>query len=147
MVGSGVCVLSRHPIEDVFFHQWPVNGYIHKIQHADWFGGKGVGLCRLSVNGCSINIYSAHLHAEYDRKSDEYLPHRVLQAYDTAKFIELTSRGADLVVLAGDLNNEPGDLGYRILVDVVGLKDSYVEAGGPNLGGTNECFHNSYRGE
>nr|CAD7573990.1 unnamed protein product [Timema californicum] len=61
VLGSGVCVLSKFPIEDVFFHQWPVNGYIHKIQHGDWFGGKGVGLCRISVAGIKINVYTTHL--------------------------------------------------------------------------------------
>lgn len=55
------------------------------------------------------------LHAEYDKNCDEYLAHRVLQAYDTAQFIQLTSGAADLVVLAGDLNSEPEDLAYRYL--------------------------------
>lgn len=53
------------------------------------------------------------LHAEYNRSSDDYQAHRVLQAYDTAQFILLTSGSADLIVLAGDLNTEPGDLAYR----------------------------------
>ena len=59
--GSGVCIFSRHIVENVFFHQWPVNGYIHKLHHGDWFGGKGVGLCRVKCKGISINIYSAHV--------------------------------------------------------------------------------------
>lgn len=41
------------------------------------------------------------------------MAHRVLQAFDTAQFIKLTSGGADFVILAGDLNTEPGDLAYR----------------------------------
>lgn len=61
VTGSGVCILSRYQIQEVFFHQWPVNGYIHKIQHGDWFGGKGVGLCRLRIKKYNINIYSAHV--------------------------------------------------------------------------------------
>jgi len=59
--GSGVCIFSRYFIENVFFHQWPVNGYVHKLHHGDWFGGKGVGLCRVKCKGISINIYSAHV--------------------------------------------------------------------------------------
>lgn len=61
MTGSGVCILSRHPIEETFFHQWSVNGYIHKLHHGDWFGGKGVGLCKLKINNFNINVYSAHV--------------------------------------------------------------------------------------
>ncbi|KAG5877679.1 hypothetical protein JTB14_003834 [Gonioctena quinquepunctata] len=128
VTGSGVCILSKHQIEETFFHQWPLNGYIHKLQHGDWFGGKGVGLCKLKVNNFTINVYTAHLHAEYNRKSDEYEAHRVLQAYDTAQFILLTSQCADLVVLAGDLNTEPGDLAYRVMLAVPGLRDAFEHA-------------------
>lgn len=73
----------------------------------------------MSSHECEIFDYKLvfsflqQLHAEYNRNCDEYLAHRVLQAYDTAQFIQLTSGKADLVVLAGDLNTEPGDLAYR----------------------------------
>ncbi|XP_044255447.1 putative neutral sphingomyelinase [Tribolium madens] len=146
VTGSGVCILSRHPMEDIFFHQWPVNGYIHKIHHGDWFGGKGVGLCKLKVNNYTVNVYSAHLHAEYDRDCDEYQAHRVLQSFDTAQFIQMTSGDADLVVLAGDLNTEPGDLAYRIMLSVPGLVDAFSEAGESvqDCVATNESLTNSY---
>lgn len=68
-MGSGVCMLSRYCLQDVFFHQWPVNGYVHKLQHGDWFGGKGVGLCRLKIDDCNINIYSAHVNISTDINS------------------------------------------------------------------------------
>lgn len=60
-----------------------------------------------------VYCYWLQLHAEYNRNCDEYQAHRVLQAYDTAQFIHLTSGSCDFVVLAGDLNTEPGDLAYR----------------------------------
>lgn len=43
------------------FHKWPLNGYVHKIHHGDWFGGKGVGLCRIKVHDADINVYVAHV--------------------------------------------------------------------------------------
>jgi sphingomyelin phosphodiesterase 2 len=43
------------------FHKWPLNGYVHKIHHGDWFGGKGVGLCKIKVKNININIYVAHV--------------------------------------------------------------------------------------
>lgn len=61
VTGSGVCIFSKHKIQETFFHQWSVNGYIHKLHHGDWFGGKGVGLCRLTLNQYNINVYSAHV--------------------------------------------------------------------------------------
>ncbi|XP_063237511.1 putative neutral sphingomyelinase [Bacillus rossius redtenbacheri] len=128
VLGSGVCILSKFPIDDVFFHQWPVNGYIHKIHHGDWFGGKGVGLCQVSINGLRVNVYTTHLHAEYNRESDEYMVHRVLQAFDLSQTVRLTSVGADVVILAGDLNTEPDDLAQRIICHNSELHDAYVFA-------------------
>lgn len=43
------------------FHRWPLNGYFHKIHHGDWFGGKGVGLCKIKIEDINVNIYSAHV--------------------------------------------------------------------------------------
>lgn len=72
VLGSGLCVFSKWIIQDVFFHQWPLNGYIHKIHHGDWFGGKGVGLCQIQVADCLVNIYCTHVstifHARKDNK-------------------------------------------------------------------------------
>lgn len=46
--------------------------------------------------------------------------------------------------MAGDLNTEPGDLAYRILVTTSGLQDFYDSA---RLAGTNKCTKNSYSTE
>lgn len=61
------------------FHAWSVNGYVHRIHHGkhfenipksfinidfdsgDWFGGKGVGLCKILVNNHPVNVYIAHV--------------------------------------------------------------------------------------
>ncbi|KAL6258621.1 hypothetical protein P5V15_010574 [Pogonomyrmex californicus] len=140
--GSGICILSRYPIHDVMFHKWPLNGYVHKIHHGDWFGGKGVGLCKIKIRNMNINVYITHLHAEYNRDNDEYMAHRVLQAFDTAQFVRMTSGGADAVILAGDLNTESQDLAYKIIRGVADLADTC-----PNSSshiGTNECANNSY---
>ncbi|XP_055682928.1 putative neutral sphingomyelinase [Lutzomyia longipalpis] len=141
VVGSGLCVLSAYPITAAFFHAWSVNGYVHRIQHGDWFGGKGVGLCRIAIQGHTINFYTAHLHAEYNRQSDEYMAHRVIQAFDTAQFIQQTRSDSVVQILAGDLNTEPGDLAYRVLLSTSQLRDAY-QKGAPH--GTNECPRNPY---
>ncbi|XP_046747788.1 putative neutral sphingomyelinase [Diprion similis] len=142
VVGSGICMFSRFPIQDVMFHKWPLNGYVHKIHHGDWFGGKGVGLCKIKLKNINVNVYVAHLHAEYDRENDEYKAHRVLQAFDTAQFIRMTMGGTDAVVLGGDLNTEPKDIAYRIIRGIAGLEDA-CSISNSNLG-TNECANNSY---
>lgn len=70
------------------------------------------------------------------------MAHRVLQAFDTAQFVRMTSGGTDAIVLAGDLNTEPQDLAYKIIRNIAGLADTC-----PNSAshiGTNECANNSY---
>lgn len=145
VVGSGLALLSKYPIVSALFHAWSVNGYVHRIQHGDWFGGKGVGFAKIAVNDQLVNVYAAHLHAEYDRKCDDYMAHRVIQAYDTAQFIESTRGTAVLQILAGDLNTEPGDLAYRVLQTnskLIDTADKKLYAAG-HLG-TNEIGSNSY---
>ncbi|KAJ8725166.1 hypothetical protein PYW07_016124 [Mythimna separata] len=122
VLGSGLCIFSKWLMKDVFFHQWPLNGYIHKIHHGDWFGGKGIGLARIQIGERLINVYCTHLHAEY-HEDDIYLAHRVLQAHSTAEFINLTTAAADISILAGDLNAAPGDLSFKIVTQLPPLTD------------------------
>ncbi|XP_065225622.1 putative neutral sphingomyelinase isoform X2 [Planococcus citri] len=124
VMGSGVCIFSKWPIEEVLFHKWQVNGYVHKVFHADWYGGKGIGLCRLNVRGRRVNIYTCHTHAEYSDDA-EYLAHRLVQAFDIAQFIRVTSQNVDLAVLAADLNTEPDELCFKIITDYADLNDSF----------------------
>lgn len=71
------------------------------------------------------------------------MSHRVIQAFDTAQFIESTRGESVIQILAGDLNTEPGDLAYRVLVATSKLTDSYEQSGSV-LAGTNEGTKNSY---
>ena len=45
-----------------------------------------------------------------------------------SQFISMTSTNADIVILGGDLNTEPGDLGYRIICHNAQLQDSFLQA-------------------
>lgn len=144
VTGSGLCIISRWPFEAIMFHQWSLNGYIHKIFHGDWFGGKGIGLCRIITQGFHINIYTTHLHAQYNMNDDEYLAHRVTQAFDTAQFIRLTSEGAHFSVLAGDLNTQPGELCHQLIQHTAQLSDAYEAHTDESETGTYGCIRNSY---
>lgn len=42
-------------------------------------------------------------------------------------YISHTSAGADVVIVGGDLNMHPQDLGNRLLRTYTGLRDSYLE--------------------
>lgn len=127
IIGSGLCVFSKHPIQEFAQHIYTLNGYPYMIHHGDWFCGKAVGLLVLHLSGLVLNAYVTHLHAEYSRQKDIYLAHRVTQAWELAQFIHHTSKKADVVLLCGDLNLHPKDLGCRLLKEWTGLRDAYLE--------------------
>ncbi|XP_076870012.1 sphingomyelin phosphodiesterase 2 isoform X2 [Brachyhypopomus gauderio] len=125
--GSGLAVFSRHTIHDAYLYRYSLNGYPYMAHHGDWFGGKAVGKILLNVSGLSVHVFVTHLHAEYCREQDSYLPHRVVQAWELMNFIRHTSAGADVVILGGDLNMQPGDLGMKLLHGYTGLQDCFTE--------------------
>ncbi|XP_008070595.1 sphingomyelin phosphodiesterase 2 [Carlito syrichta] len=127
IIGSGLCVFSKHPIQELTQHVYTLNGYPYMVHHGDWFCGKAVGLLVLHLSGLVLNAYVTHLHAEYNRRKDIYLAHRVAQAWELAQFIHHTSKKADVVLLCGDLNMHPEDLGSCLLKEMTGLHDAYLE--------------------
>ncbi|XP_015355518.1 sphingomyelin phosphodiesterase 2 [Marmota marmota marmota] len=127
IIGSGLCVFSKHPIQEIIQHVYTLNGYPYMIHHGDWFCGKAVGLLVFHLSGLVLNAYVTHLHAEYSRQKDIYLAHRVAQAWELAQFIHHTSKKADVVLLCGDLNMHPKDLGCCLLREWTGLHDAYLE--------------------
>ncbi|CAJ1050249.1 sphingomyelin phosphodiesterase 2 [Xyrichtys novacula] len=127
VIGSGLAIFSKYRIHDTFVYRYSLNGYPYMAHHGDWFGGKAVGLAVLSIGNLTANVYVTHLHAEYCRDKDSYLPHRVVQAWELQQFIRHTSAGVDVVIVGGDLNMHPQDLGNRLLRTYTGLHDSYLE--------------------
>ncbi|XP_051961960.1 sphingomyelin phosphodiesterase 2a [Xyrauchen texanus] len=128
VIGSGLAVFSKHRIQDALLYQYSLNGYPYMLCHGDWFGGKAVGLVILDVFRLKAHVYVTHLHAEYSRVQDEYLPHRIVQSWELLQFVRHTSCGAGMVILGGDLNLHPQDLGNRLLRAHTGLRDCYTEA-------------------
>ncbi|XP_062262786.1 sphingomyelin phosphodiesterase 2 [Platichthys flesus] len=127
VIGSGLALFSKHRIHDTFLYRYSLNGYPYMAHHGDWFGGKAVGMAVIGIGDLTANVYVTHLHAEYCREKDSYLPHRVVQAWELQQFVRHTSAGADVVILGGDLNLHPQDLGNRLLKSYTGLRDSYLE--------------------
>lgn len=35
--------------------------YVQYFHAGDWYGGKGVGLCKLLIHGHPVNVYIAHV--------------------------------------------------------------------------------------
>jgi sphingomyelin phosphodiesterase 2 len=71
------------------------------------------------------------------------MTHRIIQAYDTAQFLENTRGDCSLQILAGDLNIEPSSLAYRLLLSTSGMKDTFVQKPSRYYA-TNEYVDNTY---
>jgi sphingomyelin phosphodiesterase 2 len=133
LVGSGCCIFSKHSIENVFYHNFSLNGYMHKFHHGDWFAGKLVGLAQVRYHSVLINVYTTHLHANYSKKfhlnefNDEYLAHRYSQLFELGQYINMTSNSADLIIVAGDLNTREFEHGYKLLRSQSNLLDAFRE--------------------
>ncbi|KAK8723624.1 hypothetical protein OTU49_011468 [Cherax quadricarinatus] len=147
VIGSGLCIFSRTPITEVHFHKFTLNGFPHKIQHGDWWGGKGVALCKSLRHGIPFILANTHLHAEYNKKNDEYVHHRAVQAFEASQLIRFCQKAKAVLILAGDFNCTPTDFAYRVVKFYGNLVDTYTEspikAPGSN-GETNETPANSF---
>ena len=124
IIGTGTSIFSKARIQDVTFHEFGLNGYPHKLAHGDWFGGKGLGVCKVDFRGFNIHLFISHYHATYDYNpiTDTYLGHRVVHGVESAQWIKLSSSSADLTVYAGDFNTEPKDIPYKIVRHVTPLR-------------------------
>lgn len=71
------------------------------------------------------------------------MTHRIIQAYSTAQFIENTSGESTIQILAGDLNTEPGDLAYSLLMSRAKLTDACIDTL-QDADGTNDSAFNTY---
>lgn len=124
--GSGLLLLSRHPIEAVGFRRFRVPGPPERVDQGDFLGGKGFALARLGGPLRGLLVGVTHLQASYGGRG--YLAHRTAQA------AELGLALADLpdaVALAGDLNTEPAGLPVALLRGLARLRDAAEEAGRP----------------
>ncbi|CAN0463754.1 unnamed protein product, partial [Hapterophycus canaliculatus] len=88
----------------IFHQRFSVNGQPYQLQHADYVGGKGVGLARLHTPAGLVDLYVSHLHADYSRGKgqkapDRYKAHRVAQAFELAHIIRLTCRSPLVLLL------------------------------------------------
>lgn len=128
-VGSGCCIFSKWQIVDVIMHQYSLNGYVHKLLHCDFLGAKALNGVILDKDGLRVAVFTTHLHAEYDHDNDVYLAHRVAQAYELSELIRWTHKFSDCVILGGDLNLQPSNLGYQLILANAGLNDAWKENG------------------
>lgn len=121
--GSGLLVLSRLPLASARFSPYRLQGLPQRLQHADYYGGKGFVSLVLGDALDAATLFVTHLHAGYvpEGTPDEYRGLRTAQALQLAA----AARAADgPVVMAGDFNLGERDPEYAVLLGLGGLVDA-----------------------
>ena len=123
--GSGLLVLSRFPIEKARFERFDLGGLARRIDHGDYWGGKGFVQLRLATDAGPLTFIDTHLHARYSGDvAHQYRGHRVGQIVQLAMgSIETT----DPVIAAGDFNFTEGQPEYQVLTGLTGMRDAAAE--------------------
>ncbi len=118
---GGLLLLSRHPMRDARFVPYALNGFPERIDHADYWGGKGFAACELETGKGSIAFAATHLHARYaERALDPYVGHRMAQAVQLAAALRAPP---DPLVAVGDFNFEQRFEEHAVLTGLSGLED------------------------
>lgn len=118
VIGSGLAILSRHPINQSFFRRFSLCGSPDRFWHGDFYSGKGIGGVRARWrNTLTINFYTTHMHAEYGGKRKGYEAHRLTQFQEIVQFIEQTGRPEHISIIGGDFNTWPDEFIYEMMVE------------------------------
>ena len=108
VVGSGLLIVSRFPIEETRFRLYSVACPWYRLDQGDWWAGKGVGLARIRLpeeNGV-LDFFDTHLQARYTEGG--YLAERETQLGEMKQFVAKTALGGAPAVLVGDFNSMLG---------------------------------------
>jgi sphingomyelin phosphodiesterase 2 len=127
--GSGLLVLSRLPIETVAFERFFLPGRPQRIDHPDYYGGKGFARVRLATPAGPVTFLDTHLHARYGGDvAHEYLAYRIGEIVQMAMRIAVAH---EPLIAAGDFNFREGDPEYRVFRGLARVRDVAAEFGRP----------------
>ena len=119
--GSGLLVLSRLPIEAKSFDRFMLRGYPERIDHADYYGGKGFVRIRVKTDQGPLTFIDTHLHARYRQDvSHEYRGHRAGQVVQLGMASHETR---DPIIAVGDFNFDEDQPEYTVLTGLSRLRD------------------------
>ena len=119
---GGLLILSRLPIEEVRFEPFAVTGAPEKAAaNLEYLSGKGFATVRVTTPTGPLLVVNTHLHARYGSSAPHrHVPHR------TGQTVQLSSRFAERrepIVVLGDFNFREGETDYRVLTQILGLRD------------------------
>lgn len=122
LVGSGLLLVSRYPLETTGFIRYADNGRPEALQHGDWWAGKGLSLVTMRLPG-DVRLYvgNTHMHAGY--RENPYHETKLAQARQLIPWVNRVKETDAPSLWLGDWNNKPDN-------DVLA---PLAEAGGWNL--------------
>lgn len=124
-LGSGLLMLSRYPITEALFRPYRLRSRPELLTQGDYYAFKGVAVLRLNTPYGLIDCYNTHAIAQYAPDyQDELAAQRAGNMYELAQFVRDYSHSTPAIV-TGDFNVNPHQLGYRLLLGLTGLVDSY----------------------
>jgi endonuclease/exonuclease/phosphatase family metal-dependent hydrolase len=103
-VGSGLLISSAWPIEEYFFFRYTKGGMWYRINHGDWWAGKGIALARIALpdgNGF-IDFFDTHAHAGYGFRPYDAI--RLSNMMEVPPFIDRAAVKTSPAIIAGDFN-------------------------------------------
>jgi endonuclease/exonuclease/phosphatase family metal-dependent hydrolase len=118
---GGLLVLSRDPLRDARFVPYTLNGFPERIDHADYWGGKGYISAEIGSAEDSYAFVATHMHARYAaRGQDPYVGHRMAQVVELSAALRALPGP---LVAVGDFNFEEGFEEHAVLTGLTGLED------------------------
>ena len=122
---GGLLVLSRLPIDSVRFEPFAVTGAPERVvRNLEYLSGKGFATIQLRTPQGPFVVVDTHLHARYG-----HLAAHKHAAQRTGQVVQMTSRLVDSQIpmaVVGDFNFQEGEADYRVLTDILGLRDAAV---------------------
>jgi endonuclease/exonuclease/phosphatase family metal-dependent hydrolase len=123
--GSGLFVMSRLPLAAARFEGFAVRGYPERVDHGDYYGGKGFVRIEIRHPEGAVGLVSTHLHARYDGDIEHaYVPQRIAQIVQLSCALQ---SGELPTLLVGDLNFTEQNVEHQVLTGLTGLRDLAVE--------------------
>jgi endonuclease/exonuclease/phosphatase family metal-dependent hydrolase len=123
--GSGLVVLSRLPIDSIRFEGFELDGVPERLDHGDFYAGKGFVSIRVNTQAGPVTVIATHLHAPYSGPiARQYRAHRIGQIIQIA----MAARETDDPILAlGDFNFREDEPEYAIFTGLTGARDTAAE--------------------
>jgi endonuclease/exonuclease/phosphatase family metal-dependent hydrolase len=124
-LSSGLWIASRYPIEQIDFEPFELGDKLYIPWHVDYMAQKGLAVVRVTTPLGTLALANTHLQSAYSVGNYDYL--QMAQAMQAANSLLPVGAGVSAaselppLILAGDINAEPGTLPFRLLATGAGL--------------------------